>query len=71
MNKDTESVTNVSVLLHLELEVLVVLEGVPGAAPGEAMPEEEAVAEVARLYFITERARAVGIGLSVGGLYVQ
>ena len=50
--------------------MLVVLEGVPGAAPGEAMPEEETVAEVARLYFITERARAVGIGLAVGGLYV-
>ena len=50
--------------------MLVVLEGAPGAAPGEAVLEEEPVAEVAGFYLISERARAVGIGLAVGGLYV-
>ena len=50
--------------------MLVVLEGAPGASPGETMLEKEPVAEVAGFYFISERARAVGIGLAVGGLHV-
>ena len=52
-------------LLHPELKVLVVLEGAPGASPGETMLEKEPVAEVAGFYFISERARAVGIGLAL------
>lgn len=48
--------------------MLVVLEGVPGAAPREAVLEEEAVAEVAGGDLVAEVAAAVGIGLAVGGL---
>ena len=43
-------------LLWFELEVLVVFEGVPGAAPGEAVTKEKAVAKVAGLDLVAELA---------------
>ena len=43
-------------LLWFELKVLVVFEGVPGAAPGEAVAKEKAVAKVACLDLVAELA---------------
>ena len=43
-------------LLWFELEVLVVFEGMPGAAPGEAVAKEKAVAKVAGLDLVAELA---------------
>ena len=50
-------------------EVLVVFHGAPGAAPDEAVFDEQAVAEVAFIDLVAELLAAVGIGLAVGGFY--
>ena len=48
--------------------MLVILHGAPGAAPGEAVLEEEPMAEVAFLDLVAILFLAVGIGLGCGGL---
>ena len=48
-------------------EVLVVFHGAPGAAPDEAVFDEQTVAEVAFIDLVAELLAAVGIGLAVGG----
>ena len=55
-------------MFGVEFEVLVVFHGAPGAAPDEAVFDEQAVAEVAFIDLVTELLAAVGIGLAVGGL---
>ena len=47
--------------------MLVVFHGAPGAAPDEAVFDEQAVAEVAFIDLVAELLAAVGIGLAVGG----
>ena len=49
--------------------MLVVFHGSPGAAPGEAVFEEEAVAEVALLYLVAERLLTIDIGFAIRGFY--
>ena len=55
-------------LLGVVFEVLIVFHRAPAAAPGEAVFDKEAVAEIAFLDFVAIGLATVGIGLGVGGL---
>ena len=56
-------------LLWFELEVLIVFEGAPRAAPGEAVAKEESVAEVACFDLVAELARTICIRTAIGWLH--
>ena len=56
-------------LLSVEFEVLVILHGAPGTAPGKAVLQKEAVEEVALYDLITILFAPVDIGTARSGLY--